>query len=396
MKQPMQKKLAGTVDAFRYCYYKDGVTVALTTSYTKDTSTSAVWSRDPIVASTGWVDTAILPVSGGLGAAPIGIYDLVQLVAYPAIGSAGKIRFRIALSNDNGTTTDYYREGGIIREWDFDYMDDGTRITLDPISLNYRYFAIEAKAVDGSASSTGLVMRFIFLHANQGDGKYFLAKGDIKPTTQSIKAYGALGASGAWSTPVEIDTKNARWLEVIGYYVEGASSTGGRGEIEVQFLRLWGSRYYGAPSTAVDRGVVKSDGTQVIDKMRQEIQQVGGQNLQYNLTGGSWTGGTATITIGAHAIRVGDLVTVRSVTPSGYDADLVEVTAVGATTISYAVASNPGAWSSGGTVWLAEPFLLVFDNALRYDMIRVLARESSDGDTTNPGDIILIGTILRD
>lgn len=72
----------------------------------------------------------------------------------------------------------------------------------------------------------------------------------------------------------------------------------------------------------------------------------------YTVTAGSWTTGTATLTIGSHNLKVNQLVVVASVTPSGYNNGGVEValTGVTGTQISYALASNPGAWVSGGTV----------------------------------------------
>lgn len=70
----------------------------------------------------------------------------------------------------------------------------------------------------------------------------------------------------------------------------------------------------------------------------------------YTVSAGSWSGGTATLTVGTHHVVVGQLVTVASVTPTGYNVSLVAVTAVAATTVSYAVAVNPGAYTSGGTL----------------------------------------------
>jgi hypothetical protein len=70
----------------------------------------------------------------------------------------------------------------------------------------------------------------------------------------------------------------------------------------------------------------------------------------YSITAGSWAGGTATITIANAAPFVsGQLVSVASVNPAGYICSGCVVTGVTGTTISYAVASNPGAYVSGGT-----------------------------------------------
>jgi hypothetical protein len=70
----------------------------------------------------------------------------------------------------------------------------------------------------------------------------------------------------------------------------------------------------------------------------------------YTVTAGSWASGVATLTIGAHNIKVNQHVSVSSVTPTGYNTTDVAISAVTGTTISFALLSNPGAWSSGGTV----------------------------------------------
>lgn len=70
----------------------------------------------------------------------------------------------------------------------------------------------------------------------------------------------------------------------------------------------------------------------------------------YTVTAGSWSAGVAVLTIGAHGIKVGQHVSISSVTPTGYNSTDAAITAVTSTTISYSVLSNPGAWSSGGTV----------------------------------------------
>ena len=71
--------------------------------------------------------------------------------------------------------------------------------------------------------------------------------------------------------------------------------------------------------------------------------------VSYATTAGSWTSSTATLTIGAHCFLVGDTITVAGVSPSGYNGTFV-ITAVTSTTISYALASNPGSYTSAGTV----------------------------------------------
>lgn len=75
-----------------------------------------------------------------------------------------------------------------------------------------------------------------------------------------------------------------------------------------------------------------------------------------NITGASWSGGVATYTVASHKFTVGEELTVKSVTPSGYNGVDMVITAVTATTFSVAMAANPGTWSSGGTASVLEPY----------------------------------------
>lgn len=63
----------------------------------------------------------------------------------------------------------------------------------------------------------------------------------------------------------------------------------------------------------------------------------------------SWAGGVATLTThNPHAMLVGQVIYVTGINPGGYNG-LVTITAVGASTISYVLAGNPGAFVNGGT-----------------------------------------------
>jgi hypothetical protein len=68
------------------------------------------------------------------------------------------------------------------------------------------------------------------------------------------------------------------------------------------------------------------------------------------ISGASWSGGTETLTIGPHAIAVGQTVTVQGFAPSSYNCTFCTVTAVTPTTISYSLASNPGSYTVAGQV----------------------------------------------
>src|SRR5215831_16356931 len=60
----------------------------------------------------------------------------------------------------------------------------------------------------------------------------------------------------------------------------------------------------------------------------------------YAVTAASWSGGVATITIGAHSVGVNQIVTVSGVAPAGYNISNAKVTAAAATTISFSLPAN--------------------------------------------------------
>lgn len=71
----------------------------------------------------------------------------------------------------------------------------------------------------------------------------------------------------------------------------------------------------------------------------------------YSITGASWTTGVATLVIGPHFFRAGQHFSSTGNTPTGYNGpDIVITSVVVGTSISFALASNPGTWVSGGTV----------------------------------------------
>lgn len=88
-----------------------------------------------------------------------------------------------------------------------------------------------------------------------------------------------------------------------------------------------------------------------------------GGTVQVAVTAGSWSAGTATLSI-ANAFTnypAGSQIVISGVTPSGYNGT-VYLTNRTASTISYAVVSNPGAYSSGGTVVAEANQWVVKDN----------------------------------
>lgn len=68
-----------------------------------------------------------------------------------------------------------------------------------------------------------------------------------------------------------------------------------------------------------------------------------------NVSNASWTGGTVTITSNNHGFLAGDVVDVAGITPSGYNGTYTVATA-STNSFTYALVSDPGSYSSGGTV----------------------------------------------
>jgi hypothetical protein len=64
----------------------------------------------------------------------------------------------------------------------------------------------------------------------------------------------------------------------------------------------------------------------------------------------SWATGTATYTVGTHAILLGQVVGITGITPSGYNVAWATVTGITPTTISVSIVSDPGSYSTGGSV----------------------------------------------
>lgn len=73
------------------------------------------------------------------------------------------------------------------------------------------------------------------------------------------------------------------------------------------------------------------------------------QETAVNITGASWSAGVVTFTAAGHTLAVGDKTVVAGVTPGGYNAVYTVLTVPDANTFTAALASDPGAYVSGGT-----------------------------------------------
>ena len=82
-----------------------------------------------------------------------------------------------------------------------------------------------------------------------------------------------------------------------------------------------------------------------------EFQMVGNSvdETATSITGATWSGGVVTFTNPSHTLAVGDKTTVAGITPSGYNAVYIVTSVPNANTWAAALASNPGAYTSGGT-----------------------------------------------
>lgn len=88
--------------------------------------------------------------------------------------------------------------------------------------------------------------------------------------------------------------------------------------------------------------------------------------VQYPGVTGTWSGGTATLTIGAEAANmwISGTITVTGMTPAGYNCSHCVLTATTGTTVSYALPNNPGGSGSGGTAFW--PDVLSFNENVYY------------------------------
>jgi len=69
----------------------------------------------------------------------------------------------------------------------------------------------------------------------------------------------------------------------------------------------------------------------------------------FAVTGASWSSGTVTSTIGTNSLAAAETITVSGISPSGYNG-IYQITSSSSTSVSYALPTNPGSYSSGGTI----------------------------------------------
>ena len=109
------------------------------------------------------------------------------------------------------------------------------------------------------------------------------------------------------------------------------------------FVTAWGEE--SAPSPASSSATGNEDGTWAISNM-----DVAPLNT-FTVTTASWSASVATYTMAStFGTRVGEYITITGVSPSGYNVANAIITAITSTTISIAMASDPGAYSTGGSI----------------------------------------------
>ena len=81
-----------------------------------------------------------------------------------------------------------------------------------------------------------------------------------------------------------------------------------------------------------------------------DVSESAASGNAFTITGASWSANTATILVANHGFQIGDEINVVGMTPTGYNTTGSTIVATTSGSITYAVASDPGAFSAGGTV----------------------------------------------
>jgi hypothetical protein len=149
-------------------------------------------------------------------------------------------------------------------------------------------------------------------------------------------------AGGPWSvsitslaggTPIEVERGSARSV-----YADGTSN----GVVFADTIIIPGSDnqiIYNDAGALTGSSALTFDGAAV---------SVGGSTAT---TGASWSAGTATVTFSnGQTIPVGSVVSVTGVTPAGYNGSRVTTGTAALNQVQFAVAADPGAYASAGTI----------------------------------------------
>ena len=110
------------------------------------------------------------------------------------------------------------------------------------------------------------------------------------------------------------------------------------------FVTAKGEESKPSPASAITTG--NEDATQ---------WAIGGMDVaplnSFSVTNATWSAGTATYTVAdTFGMRVGEYITVTGMNPTGFNVTNAKITGLTATSISVALASDPGAFVAGGTL----------------------------------------------
>lgn len=114
----------------------------------------------------------------------------------------------------------------------------------------------------------------------------------------------------------------------------------------------------------------------------------------FTVTNATWASNAATYTIGSHKIQVGTLITVTGMNPSGYNVTNAVVTAVAVTTVTIALASNPGAFVSGGTL-VAQLTTIAAQETYSFPTVTVTVAANATPTTNQASFAVLNVNILQ-
>lgn len=108
------------------------------------------------------------------------------------------------------------------------------------------------------------------------------------------------------------------------------------------FVTQWGEESKPSPATTATG---KEDDTWAISNMDTAPPNT------YAVSAASWASGSVTYTVSStFGLRVGEYVTVTGIAPAGYNVANAKVTSVSSTSIVVALATDPGAYTSGGSI----------------------------------------------
>ncbi len=324
----------------------------------------------------------------------VSCFDSLILEALLTLGNADKVALRLQVSVDN-TNWAWLLEGDEIWERVLDRRHSGITVALPQVQLDHMYVKVLAAGRGSDLSTTAITVKYHLALNNTTPVRVVTARGELAQVTAIPRALADLAASGGVQEHV-LDVEGQQWAALYGFYLPTAAATTPKlGVLARQSLfdDAAGFQYY-TPNTVLERPHILAGGARIQTEMRPEEILLESRNLKKSVTTGSWAGGVATLEVGAsHGFVVGDLANISGVTPAGYNRDFAYVTGLTATEIKYALASDPGAWSSGGNVTLFDEFRLEFREAWRANRIKVGLWEH--GDASNPGKVFMIARTTR-